>query len=341
MDLAWAEIHKTGKSSMHKDVHMRNGKALLSKMQAAACSICLFAFCAAPVVAAEQEQTDSGAPAATVMFPVSGDKKVAHGAMQPVVFNHALHEKAVTNCDTCHHTGEPQKCSDCHTLTGSDAGKGITLEQAMHARNITPAAKGLTPSSCVSCHEKVISSKQECMGCHNIVTPKYDAAWCNVCHNAKVTPEEFAKGSNGTLSAKENQALADKAVKAQKPAEKIGFFVPTKVVIGSMADEFQPVLFNHRRHMASVAKNIENDKLAGAFHYNKEVLCSTCHHNSPLSMNPPKCSSCHQNKIDTKNPDRPNLKAAYHLQCMGCHDGMKVARPANTDCTTCHKAADK
>ncbi len=332
---------KFAKSSMHKDVHMRNGKALLSKMQTVACTICLFAWCAGPVGAAEQQQADTSTPAATVMFPVSGDKKVAKGSMQPVVFNHALHEKAVTNCGTCHHTGEPQKCSDCHTLTGSDAGKGVTLEQAMHKRTIAPAKKGVTPSSCVSCHEKVISSKQECMGCHNIVTPKYDEAWCNVCHNAKVTPEQLAKGSTGAMSNEENRAIADKAVKAQKPNETPGFFVPTKVTIDGLADEFKPVLFNHRRHVASVVENIKNDKLANAFHYKKEVICSTCHHNSPLSMTPPKCGSCHKAKVDPSNPQVPSLKAAYHLQCMGCHDGMKVARPANTDCATCHKVAEK
>ena len=46
----------------------------------------------------------------------------------------------------------------------------------------------------------------------------------------------------------------------------------------------------------------------------------------------------HTKDIDPKNPNRPNLKAAYHLQCMGCHQGMNVGRPKNTDCTTCHKA---
>jgi hypothetical protein len=37
-------------------------------------------------------------------------------------------------------------------------------------------------------------------------------------------------------------------------------------------------------------------------------------------------------------PERPQLKAAYHLQCMGCHKGMDVKRPVNTSCASCHKA---
>ena len=53
------------------------------------------------------------------------------------------------------------------------------------------------------------------------------------------------------------------------------------------------------------------------------------------------CGSCHQTTIDPNKTDRPALKAAYHLQCMGCHTGMNVARPENTDCTGCHKSLDK
>lgn len=84
-------------------------------------------------------------------------------------------------------------------------------------------------------------------------------------------------------------------------------------------------------------ERIKDDKLAQAFHTKPETLCAACHHNSPLSATPPKCGSCHTTNIDPKNPTRPTLKAAYHLQCMGCHKAMKVGRPKNTDCTTCHK----
>ena len=55
-------------------------------------------------------------------------------------------------------------------------------------------------------------------------------------------------------------------------------------------------------------------------------------------MQPPKCGSCHSKTIDPANPDRPTLKAAYHLNCIGCHNGMNVARPVATDCVACHKA---
>lgn len=320
---------------------MRNGKALLAQtFLTAACTFCLFAWCTGAALAApELEETDSGAPSAVVMFPVTGDGQSTAGSMKPTVFNHLIHERAVEDCTTCHHTGDPQACSDCHTLTGSPEGNGITLERAMHARDIKPRAKGVTPESCVSCHMKRYETKAECAGCHAIVTPRRDERWCNVCHYAEVTPEQMSKGTSGAMTAEENLEIAAASVHAKKQAKQLpAYFPPTKVVIDTLAKDYQPTLFNHRRHVAGLAERIKDDKLAGAFHYQPEVLCSTCHHRSPLSMTPPKCGSCHSTAIDPAHPEKPALKAAYHLQCMGCHDAMKVARPVRTDCTACHKA---
>ena len=84
-------------------------------------------------------------------------------------------------------------------------------------------------------------------------------------------------------------------------------------------------------------RRIQDDKLAAAFHKDPASLCTACHHNSPASATPPPCASCHAARIDPANPGKPSLKAAYHLQCMGCHDGMKVARPLKTSCASCHK----
>ncbi len=320
---------------------MRKGTALLTHLMAAACGLCLCAW-SAGAVAADLEETESGAPSALVMFPSDGKSQAVAGAMKPVVFNHLTHEKAVENCETCHHTGDPESCSNCHTLTGSSEGGGVTLDKAMHARHIAPRGEGKnTPSSCVSCHAQRIASQQDCMGCHSVIAPGHNKEMCAVCHSADVSAEQLAKGSSGLLSADENLEIAAKVVNGRKDAPQLGYFEPTKVVIGSIADEYQPCLFNHRRHMASLAERIKDDQLARSFHSKPEVLCSVCHHHSPLSMNPPRCSSCHGAKIDPRSPGRPALKAAYHLQCMGCHDGMKVARPVKTNCTACHKAVEE
>ncbi len=324
---------------------MRNGTSLLLLAAIAlAGAACLTALGAGSVKAAALEPTDSGAPSAIVMFPVGEKPNPKGAAMKPVVFNHLNHEKKIDNCETCHHTGDPVSCSTCHTVEGKAEGNFITLERAMHATNIAKRAKGNTPVSCVSCHEQQTKERRECAGCHAIVTPKRDQAWCATCHNVtpSMTPEQMQKGIKGTLLPGDNEALATETVLAQKPVEPVSPMLgPLKVVIDSLADKYEGSNFTHRRHLTSLMEGIKDDKLAQAFHNQPELLCATCHHRSPLSLTPPKCGSCHAKEIDKANPGRPNLMAAYHLQCMGCHKGMNVARPRDTDCTTCHKAAPK
>lgn len=320
---------------------MRNGKALLTQTaMAAACTFCLIIWGAAPGSAAELPETDSGAPSACVMFPVTAKADPSAAGMKPVLFNHLIHEKAVEKCETCHHTGDPQACTDCHTVEGKKEGNFITLDQAMHATNIAKPEKGNTPSSCVSCHEAQLA-KRDCAGCHKVVTPARDAQWCGVCHKVDVTPAQMKAGASGKLSGSENLALATRTVQSTKPVPAPSSLGPTKVTIDAIAKEYKPCVFNHRRHIESLMDRIKDNKLAGAFHTQPETACAVCHHNSPLSVTPPKCSSCHQTTIDPNKTDRPALKAAYHLQCMGCHTGMNVARPENTDCTGCHKSLDK
>ena len=154
-----------------------------------------------------------------------------------------------------------------------------------------------------------------------------------------MTPEQMQLGIKDKLPPDQNEALAAETVQSQKPVQPLTAMQgPLKVTIDALADKYEPNNFTHRRHVASLMERIKGDKLAAAFHNKPETLCATCHHRSPLSATPPKCGSCHTKDIDPKNPSRPNLKAAYHLQCMGCHQGMNVGRPKNTDCTTCHKA---
>ena len=223
---------------------------------------------------------------------------------------------------------------------GKKEGNFITLEQAMHTTNIAKPEKGNTPSSCVSCHEAQLA-KRDCAGCHKVVTPARDAQWCGVCHKVDVTPAQMKAGASGKLTGSENLALATRTVQSTKPVAAPSSLGPTKVTIDAIAKEYKPCVFNHRRHIESLMDRIKDNKLAGAFHTQPETVCAVCHHNSPLSVTPPKCSSCHQTTIDPNKTDRPALKAAYHLQCMGCHTGMNVARPENTDCTGCHKSLDK
>ncbi|MBQ7456267.1 MAG: Nine-heme cytochrome C [Desulfovibrio sp.] len=286
------------------------------------------------------EQTESGAPAAMVLFPVSEKPNPRAVGMKPVVFNHKIHEGKVQECESCHHTGDPVSCTTCHTVEGKAEGKFVTLERAMHATNLRASKDGKKHESCVSCHQKIYSQRQECAGCHNIVTPRHNDAWCAVCHTdiPTMTKEQLQDGIANNLLPKDNAALADAAIAAKAPVSYVNHKrARYKVTIDTLAKTYEPNVFNHQRHIVSLADKIKQDPLAQAFHASPEIYCQTCHHHTPATTHPSKCVSCHTQTIDKQNPGRPVLKAAYHLQCMGCHDGMNVKRPRNTDCTACHK----
>ncbi len=112
--------------------------------------------------------------------------------------------------------------------------------------------------------------------------------------------------------------------------------IPETVEIKTIVDEYHPVRMPHRKMVQTLAKASLEDNLALYFHQSPETLCQGCHHNSPVSATPPACGSCHGKSFDFKNVNRPGLKAAYHQQCMTCHDQMKIEKPANQDCTACH-----
>jgi hypothetical protein len=89
---------------------------------------------------------------------------------------------------------------------------------------------------------------------------------------------------------------------------------------------------------------VSNDSsLARWFHAGKDqALCAGCHHKSDLQqavVKAPKCSSCHGRPFDPHALGKPGVMAAYHQQCMGCHEAMKQ-KPAALECTKCHAAKD-
>lgn len=295
--------------------------------------------------AAALEPTDSGAPSAIVIFPVGEKPNPRAAAMPPVAFNHVVHEKwmnqAGKDCIVCHHTGDPVACTNCHTIQGSKEGNFVNLERAMHAREISSREKD-APSSCVSCHIKQTLERRQCAGCHTRLVrgAREKDSWCNVCHTITpaLTDDKLQAGIADKLSETQNEKLAIETVLARKQVKywppQAG---PYKVKINTLENQYEPCVFNHAHHVLSLAEGIQNCELAGAFHTQRATICMTCHHNSPPSATPPKCSSCHSKTLDWLPKARPNLTAAFHLQCMNCHTDMKVARPRNNDCYTCHK----
>ncbi|MDR3319994.1 MAG: cytochrome c family protein [Desulfovibrio sp.] len=323
---------------------MRNGTTLLLLAAIAVAGVAYLTLWEPSLAPAAPALTSvSDAPSAMVIFPV-GEKPNYEGVgMKPVVFNHLVHKNRVENCESCHHTGETVACTTCHTVEGNVKGKFVTLNQAMHTLRILPQADRNTPQSCVSCHTKQLQ-KPKCAGCHSIVKPTRSEIYCNVCHSVTgLTKADIVDGIAGKLSDERKAELAANTLKARKnPVQLQPTDGPYKVMIDDIADKYKANMFAHRRHVNSLMGRIKDNALASAFHNQPTTLCSTCHHNRLLASASPKCGSCHSQRAnpDPATPARPQLKAAYHLQCMGCHKGMNVARPLNISCVTCHKESE-
>ena len=271
-----------------------------------------------------------GQPDKTIMFPVSARGVTPSAAMSPVLFDHKAHEDKVPGCHGCHHA-RIGACGSCHTAEGAQAGYNVNLDRAMHSES--------TQRSCVGCHNERLKAP-ECAGCHGFVQPVRGRDFCAACHIdiPGLDAKTFSAGIAGKLPLADKKRLGEAAGMLRRYAgdPKLDQ-VPDVVRIGGLKDEYEATEFNHKSHLeAYLMGALENDKLASAFHTDPATLCVGCHHNSPPSMSPPKCVSCHGKNIDAKFPGRPALKAAYHLQCMGCHDRMKVEPVAKTDCIGCH-----
>ncbi len=90
--------------------------------------------------------------------------------------------------------------------------------------------------------------------------------------------------------------------------------VPAEVTIEELSHWFAPVDFSHADHIDSIE------------------ACAACHHDQE-SDEIGLCSDCHSVQYDPSDPDVPDLKMAYHLNCIGCHqqeDGPLA-------CVDCHE----
>ena len=241
--------------------------------------------------------------------------------MNPVAFNHRLHESKTNDCTSCHHKNL-KKCNDCHTPKGSVEGQFISLEQVMHDKQ--------SSRSCVGCHAE-FTKQSDCAGCHAMMPekrPKNDS--CATCHNTKEDIISLDPEMQKTIAARviEKQYADYQIVMNDK--------IPEKVIIGELSNEYKPSEFPHRKVIMAIAKRVEKSSMAKVFHKDQQTLCMGCHHNSPKSIEPPKCASCHGKNSDITN-GRPHLKGAYHGQCITCHQKMEVKQVLPTDCNKCHE----
>ncbi len=91
---------------------------------------------------------------------------------------------------------------------------------------------------------------------------------------------------------------------------------PDSMLLSQLADLYQPVHFNHKVHASMAQMGTD---------------CATCHHYSPPGQIPP-CSDCHSASSESTDLKKPNLKGAYHRQCLSCHREWSH----DTKCVLCH-----
>jgi hypothetical protein len=245
--------------------------------------------------------------------------------MLPVPFDHKAHEASNNTCKACHHAAI-SPCAQCHTLEGAEDGKQVKLSQAMHQMD--------AGSSCVGCHNQR-QAEPQCAGCHSMITKSRSLTTmdsCSTCHTQ--TPGEApVPADNAQANAMAAQLLAQRQA---APAIVNVDLIPENVTIKTLSDSYDVVKLPHRKIVLKLAEGVQKSKMAAYFHTAPTTLCQGCHHNSPATVKPPQCGSCHGRSSDDLNPTRPGLMAAYHQECMQCHDKMGLEKPGSRECTACH-----
>jgi hypothetical protein len=240
--------------------------------------------------------------------------------MAAVPFDHKAHETYNDTCRVCHHA-DLNACSTCHTATGAEKGGFVSLENAMHRLN--------TEQSCIGCHE-ARQRKPECAACHAAIssTRAKDPALCSSCH---MGPAGEKQGGDPGLQAAILLDSRRPNVETFPQAD-----IPEKVIIKALSKDYEPVELPHRKIVNKLVADIKDSQMARYFHQDPGTVCQGCHHNSPVSKKPPLCGSCHGEPFKGDNQLKPGLTAAYHRQCMECHEIIGLAKPDSRDCTSCH-----
>ena len=97
---------------------------------------------------------------------------------------------------------------------------------------------------------------------------------------------------------------------------------PDFVVLDVLEELYDPVVFSHKTHA-------EMANMSGG--------CVSCHHFTPTNQSHPPCKECHSVEVVHKELKKPCLKAAYHRQCIACHQDWS----GEANCEKCHVMKQK
>jgi len=331
LDLANKEVKETG-PYVCAGCHGKDGQVLVAKKNQEA---------VAKLPDKEIPRLKAGQPdfALITLDPkLESAKALKPVLMNPVAFDHKAHERSNDSCHVCHHK-TVDSCQTCHTLLGKKEGGSVRFEEAMHLR----ASK----QSCLGCHGEK-QAALSCAGCHSHMDKirRPDDATCRQCHMP--LPKTVLQGrgelrDDVVLTPKQKSGIAEVMLKGRnmKPGVYAVEDIPEKAVIRELVDQYEPAEMPHRKIVLTLMKGMKDNSLAGYFHSEQGTICQGCHHNSPAAKKPPRCGNCHGKPFDPRQPNRPGLQAAFHGECMGCHKAIKLAKPAATACTECHKEKKK
>ena len=118
--------------------------------------------------------------------------------------------------------------------------------------------------------------------------------------------------------------------------------IPDTIILGSLADLYGKVNFDHARHVMLLKDCAEcHHHTTGTLTHNAD--CVRCHRNSGATA-VVACRGCHkaqpftaaglrqEGRMGIYHDDILGLKGAYHQNCMGCHSRMG----GPTGCQDCH-----
>lgn len=97
---------------------------------------------------------------------------------------------------------------------------------------------------------------------------------------------------------------------------------PEFIVLDELEELYDPVVFSHKMHA-------EMADMSGG--------CVSCHHFTPTNQSHPPCKECHAVGVIHENLNQPCLKAAYHRQCISCHQDWS----GEANCEKCHVMKEK
>jgi len=120
---------------------------------------------------------------------------------------------------------------------------------------------------------------------------------------------------------------------------------PETITIDSLAKYYAPVEFDHLMHVGYASCEECHHHTTGV--QVADPNCLRCHANTP-EADEVSCAGCHAaDRFDDKylstlddptiyHIDKPGLKGAYHLNCIGCH----VIIDGPTGCQDCHEMTE-